>query len=134
MPGADRQHHQWAPVDSRIWAPARRKKRIRRILEKLVGAAASIAAPALVVVGPLMILVTILAAYYIVGPALIGPALLGVLALFFAGFVIITEKMGYARNFEGWDFPLSITRVAAMVTVFAAIIAFAYVTLYIWKP
>jgi len=94
MPGTDLQRYGWAPVDSRIWAPVRRKKKIRRIIERLIGDAALIAAPALVVGGPLLILVTILGAYYAVGPALVGPALLGVLSVFFAGFVLIVEKDG----------------------------------------
>ena len=42
--------------------------------------------------------------------------------------------MGYARNFERWDSPLSINRVAGLLIAFAAVVAVAYVTLYMWKP
>jgi hypothetical protein len=134
MPGTDDQHGGWAPVDSKIWSPVRRRKWLRRVIQRIVGTFASLLAPALIVGGPLMVLVTILGAYYLVGPGLIGPALLAVLALFFVGFVLVVEKMGYGRNFDRWDFPLSLTRLGGLVIALAIVLAVTYVTLYIWKP
>ncbi len=104
------------------------------MIERLLRAVASIWAPALVAAGPIVVLIAILGIYNLVGSNLLGPTLIGVLSIFIAGFVLLAEKTGYARNFEGQSSPLTLNRVAWLIIPIAALLAITYVTLYVWKP
>ncbi len=42
-------------------------------------------------------------------------------------------KTGFARNFEAWNFPLTLNRLLAPIG-FGTLLAFIYIVLYIWKP
>ena len=112
----------------------RRKRRMRRITERILGILGSFLALGLVALGPLLVLIVILGAYYAVGPALLGPTLLGALSLFIAGFVFIAEKTGYSRNFYEASSRTTSRMLIGMIIGFGAMLSIFYVTLYIWKP
>jgi hypothetical protein len=94
--------------------------------------AASLAIPVLVVAGPLAVLLSIVGTYYFLGSSLLGPGLIIVWSLLTICFVFVLEKRGYARNFDGWDFPLG-KRVLALPIAGVALITVIYLLLYIVK-
>jgi len=60
----------------------------------------------MVVGGPLAVMVSFFVAYSIAGVAYFGPVLILFWASLVVGFVVIMEKSGKARHFEGKEFPL----------------------------
>ena len=42
-------------------------------------------------------------------------------------------KTGFARNFEAWNFPLTLNRLLAPIG-FGTLLVIIYIVLYIWKP
>ena len=70
---------------------------------------------------------TILAAYYIGGVRFFGPVFLGLWASIIIIGILVIEKSGYGRNFEGWDFPLRKT--IALPLAFGLVLAVLYLIL-----
>ncbi len=111
----------WRPVDPDIWAPPPDKNRRERIVERILEAAKFFSFAFLVTLGPLSILLSVFLVYSLVGGgALFGPVLLLFWAVTIAGFVIVLEKTGYARNFENWEFRLG-KRIMVMPVAFLII-------------
>ena len=72
---------------------------------------------------------TILAAYYIGGVRFFGPVFLGLWASIIIIGILVIEKLGYGRNFEGWDFPLRKT--IALPLAFGLVLAVLYLIIAI---
>ncbi len=127
--GKPRRPRLWRPVDPSIWTPGpargRLQRAIRRVLGVFTGLPSSIMAVA--VITPLFFLLSILGIYSVAGPTLFGPALLTV------AFVLVLEKTGYARNFEGWDFPLTPRRIVAVPAAFLIIVGILYLLVLILR-
>src|SRR2546426_8409192 len=100
----------WRPVDPEIWAQqGERPEGIHRVAHVLRGFAATFTHPfSAFILGTLAIgwsvIGTILAAYYIGGVRFFGPVFLGLWAAIIVTGILAIERMGYARNFEHWDY------------------------------
>jgi hypothetical protein len=125
----------WSRVDPKIWAAGHPISRPKRILQQLTSTFGVSSIWALVIIGPLMILLTFAGTYYLVGASFFGPALILVWTGLIAGFILVMEKTGYARNFEASDFKLSKDRLLASFLSFAILVAIFYVvTVVLKKP
>ena len=78
-------------------------------------------------IGPLIFLLTIGGTYYLVGASFFGPALILIWIALIAGFVMVLEKTGYARNFEASDFKLSKDRLLAGFLSLGILLAIFYI-------
>jgi len=67
-------------------------------------------------VGGLSIYLTFFLAYSLGGLRFFGVYLIGMWSAVIVGVVVVLERTGYARNFEGWDFPLR--RILVLPVVF----------------
>jgi hypothetical protein len=89
----------------------------------------------LIMMGPLIFLLTIGGTYYLVGASFFGPALILIWSALIAGFIMVLEKTGYARNFEASDFKLGKNRLLAGFLSLGLLIAIFYtVTVVLKKP
>src|SRR5206468_2974995 len=118
--------HLWKPVNPMIWAPASRPGMLRRILNRFLETLSSLNILALIVVGPASFLLSLLVVYYVAGPVFFGPTLVTFWAVLVVGFVIVAEKMGYSRNFENWDFPLTPARILSLSVCFLILVGSFY--------
>jgi hypothetical protein len=123
----------WSRVDPKIWAAGRPTGRWKRILQQLTSTFGISSIWALVIIGPLMILLTFAGTYYLVGASFFGPTLILVWSTLIAGFILVMEKTGYARNFEASDFKLSKERLLASVLSFAILVAVFYIVTVVLK-
>ncbi len=100
----------WRPVDPKVWTrrgpPAKGLQRVSLSVQR-VGSLLlhPVALPFLGFAGIIGFVATFALAFYIGGPGLFGPVLLGIWSIAAVLGVLIIEKSGYSRNFEGWDFP-----------------------------
>jgi len=93
---------------SKIWAPGTPTKLYTRILRRRASQSSPYRPSGhLFILGPLSVLLTIWGTSYLVSPSLLGPTLILVWSALIGGFILVVEKTGYARNFEGWDFKLT---------------------------
>jgi hypothetical protein len=128
-------HDPWSRVDPKIWAPGHPTSRGKRIFQQLTSAFGVSSIWTLVMIGPLTLLLTIFGTYYLVGASLFGPTLILVWSTLIAGFILVMEKTGYARNFEASDFRLSKERLLAGFISFVVLVAIFYiVTVVLKKP
>src|SRR6267378_4060794 len=116
----------WRKVDPKIWAPGPPTKRRTRILRRMRGIFALSSIWTLIMLGPLSVLLTIWGTSYIVSPSLLGPTLILVWSALIGGFILVVEKTGYARNFEGSDFKLTKERLLAPALVLGVLITVLY--------
>ncbi|HLC10326.1 MAG TPA: hypothetical protein VJL56_00580 [Candidatus Bathyarchaeia archaeon] len=125
----------WRKVDPKIWAPGTPTKLYTRILRRLRGIFALSSIWTLIILGPLSVLLTIWGTSYLVSPSLLGPTLILVWSALIGGFILVVEKTGYARNFEGSDFKLTKERLLAPALVLGVLITvFYFVTFVANKP
>ncbi len=115
-----RQHWQ---VDTSIWGPGPPRGRVIRLIERVRGALGLFSFGSLVILGPLFVFSSILLIYNLVGVNYFGPALLSFWAFVTVGFVLVLEKTGHAKNFEGSDFHLTKERLLALPLAFAMVLA-----------
>jgi len=99
---------------------------LRRILNRFLETLSSLNILALIVVGPASFLLSLLVVYYVAGPVFFGPTLVTFWAVLVVGFVIVAEKMGYSRNFENWDFPLTPARILSLSVCFLILVGSFY--------
>lgn len=108
-----------------------------RLIERARGVLGLFSFGSLVILGPLFVFSSILLIYDLVGVNYFGPALLSFWAFAIVGFVLVLEKTGHAKNFEGSDFHLTKERLLALPLAFAVIVAillFLYFTLAAKAP
>ncbi len=96
----------WRPIDPKIWAPGPPAGRLRKIADRVKSSIVPTFFAATVVLGPLSVFVSLAVVYPLVPSELFGPTILGFWAIVVVAFVVVVEKTGYARNFEGWNLPL----------------------------
>ncbi len=101
-------------MDRRIWARNAEEPQgflsglLARFLEKIIGIFSStmfllfVLAPA----GGLAAFLTFYVAWSLGGNQLFGAYFVGIWSAVIGATVVALERSGYARNFEGWDFPL----------------------------
>src|SRR5712664_1254836 len=119
----DEKRRRWRQVDPSIWGPAPPKGAMQRYVERARGALGFFSFGSLVVLGPLFVFLSILVIYDLVGVAYFGPALISFWAFVTVGFVLVLEKTGHAKNFEGSDFHLTKERLLALPLAFAIVLA-----------
>ena len=118
----------WRPIDPKMWAPGPPAGRLRKIADRIKGSMVPTFFAAAVVLGPLSVLISLAIVYPLVPSQLFGPTILGFWAVVIVAFVVVVEKTGYARNFEGWNLPLK--RIIALPIAFLlvmSLIAILYV-------
>jgi hypothetical protein len=98
--------HLWRPIDPKIWAPGPPAGRLGRIADRVKSSIAPTFFATAVMLGPLSVLISLAIIYPLVPSQLFGPTILGFWAIVVVAFVVVVEKTGYARNFEGWNLPL----------------------------
>ena len=123
----------WRPVNKEIWAqhgePPEGLHRVVHVLRRL---AATFTHPfSAFILGTMAIgwsvIGTILAAYYIGGVRFFGTVFLVLWGAIIATGILMIEKMGYARNFEQWNYSLRKTIVLPLA--FALTVAFLFLIL-----
>ena len=100
----------WRPVDLRVWTrrgpPAKGLQKISLLIQRFGSLLLHpVALPFLGFAGIIGFVGTFALAFYVGGPGLFGPVLLGIWSIAAILGVLIIEKSGYSRNFEGWDLP-----------------------------
>jgi membrane protease YdiL (CAAX protease family) len=125
----------WREVDPRIWSPGPPTKMHTRILRRVYSIFATVSLWTLIIFGPLTVLLTIAGTDALVGPSLFGPAMILVWSGLIAGFVLVVERSGYARNFETWSFNFTKERLLAAGLIFGVLLTIFFIfTFVLNKP
>ncbi len=104
----------WRLVDPRIWARRAEEPQgflsgvVARWLERIAGMFSSAVFLVLLLapVGGISAYLTFYVAYSLGGSQYFGAYFVGIWSVVVVGAVVVLERSGYARNFEGWDFSL----------------------------
>ncbi len=119
----------WRPIDPKIWTPGPHPS----ILKRVVGRVRDFIAPAfittMVILGPLSILISMFIIYSLVPLRFFGMTFIIFWAAMTAGFILVLERTGYARNFEDWNFPLK--RLIAVPIAFLMVLGILFLLLVI---